>query len=191
MENAERQDMTNPVAPALQSGLSSGIGLLLWGAIVLYCPTYFHATGWVASVVYVLAVALLSFSVGILFSEVAKALRIQSLNDVGAVVVFLGLAALVWSKTVFRPFSEPVQFVAQLAAVLFALVAAIFLSNVLAALPAAIVRGSVMPSPDPRVRAAQRTEHVRLLLALGAAALSFLGALLGLATLIVHILSGK
>jgi hypothetical protein len=181
----------NSVATALRESLSSGIALLLWGAVLLYCPTYFATSGWVTTVLYVAAIAFLLLSVGVTFNELAKALQNASLTDLGGALVFATLTALLWCFATYRPFVEPWETVVRLGSVVSALIGAIFVANTLAAVPSALVRVPDEPSEEPRDRRERRTERIRSIEALLAAVLSLATTVGGLIALVLHIASGK
>jgi hypothetical protein len=185
------QQPSNAVATALQRGISSGIGLLLWGGIVLYCPTYFHTSGWLTTILYVVAVLLLLISVGVTFNEVAEALHSDSLSQLGIALVFGAMAGLLWYFTRFKPFPQPWQTISQFVAVLSALLGALFWANTLAALPTALIQAPRSKTEDLTERRERQTQRFRSIEALLAAALSFGTAIIGLVALVLHLSSGK
>jgi MFS family permease len=181
----------NPVATALQQSLSSGIGLLLWGAIGLYCPTYLHTNGWLTTLIYVIAVFLLIVSVGITLNELATALHNESLSNLGGGAVFVGVTTVLWFFTALKPFNQPWETIAQIAAIVTALLGAIFVANLVAALPAAIIRTPRATPEDAPTRLERQKEQIRSIEALVIAAFSFGAAFVGLITLVLHLVSGK
>jgi hypothetical protein len=153
----------NVVSTGIREAISSGVGLLLWGAIVLYCPTYFGTPSWLTTTLYVVALLLFVISVRVAFNELSKAFRNQALSDLGNVIGFTFLVAVVWSLTRFKPFPEPWQAIAQWIAVVAALVDSIFIASVLAALPERIATARAPDStraPD-RARALNRATSGR------------------------------
>jgi hypothetical protein len=181
----------NPVAAALQQGLSSGVGLLLWGGILLYCPQYFHTSGWLTTTLYIVAVVLLVISVGVTFNEVGKALHSKTLSDLGATLAFCAIVGILWYFTALRPFPQPWELIAQLGTVLSAFLGAIFLATTLATVPSALIRPPTPSEEDPADRRERQTQRIRSLEALLAAALSFGAAAVGLVALLLHVASGK
>lgn len=173
------------------AGIGSGITLLIWGGILLYCPTFFHYGGLGATLTYVAAMLILLVSVGVTFNEAGKVWRREALSSLGNALVGIIPAVLLYAFTQFKPFPEPWETIGRMGAVLFAFLGAIFLGNLVVELPSLITRVGRQTEPPPEDNATilgRRSERIKSTEALLAAVLSLATTAVGLVTLVLHLI---
>jgi hypothetical protein len=174
--------------------LASGVAVLLYGLVALYVPTYMQLQGVAATLVYVVAVALLTISVGVTFSEAAQLWKREALNSLGNGLAFLVPTAVLFAFTaIHRTFPSPWHQLAQCGALVSAFFAILFLSGAIVSLPTLLVSGErALPDGEsPEAKFKRRTEQVKSTESILIAVLSFGAAVVGFVTLVLHLLTGK
>lgn len=183
MANTVRGRSSAPIPP-----LSGGLGLLLFAAVFAYCPTYLHINGWQAFIFYAAAVIALAMSSALTFQEIARTTKNETFDHLGSSITFVLLTSLLYVVSQAQMVPPVANLVLEVATVLMALVACIFVSMFLASLPQVLLKqtsganGSDEQPAKPRDRVQQVNSFVTLFIGI----LSALSGLIGLVQLILR-----